>query len=820
MSSTIEHVESSDDLELLEAEVETARARREEREAIERLARARRARSSATSACSKRSAASTISSAKFEAVVGQSGRTYRSSPYPVSGPGEQSCSGTRAELSGPGRGSGVGERAPVPVTGAGSLLPAESPPPRAADPSPTTTSSKAPAPQPELPTKRTGWLPAFVTPFSVRDRVAEIEQGRTQDGGSDDGGGVMRMLEERVHELEQRLVRPESRASFESVVSAPPPGLSPTPDPVVHAQSVRIGFGVLPPASIANMYSEDEDEFTHVDDAWHAWHANATEERTASGPGEQSRAPMGPGPCLAAGPGERLPTPMGPGPPPASGPGLLPASGPGETLRELSGPGQGIASGPGRGSAWGPREQERALSGPGRGLASGPRESMRALMGPGREPGVGRLAPVPMSGAGSRPPAENPPSRVPDAPPPPPSPPGNGSDDDTESSDIDDQAGATQRRKRKAPYKVKNAEMRLPPYPSMPAFQSWRRHVRTAAISACERPERARDFIFSVEHEGATFESLAINDADRHRALDAKLADALLKIVKGDLARRLAVMSERLAMNGRVLAGRQILFLIYKEFAKDSHQTDCQAYTHLEKMQGIKDIKGLETFLTVWDNLMQSFRTPPKPDHLYTAFLSKIRNIPELAEPIKKLNRLPWDDPKKTYESLREECDFVIEEARQEKMNLQLEKLYESGNVATALAATPEEKAKLPCFFVRDGKTCPNGKNCPYSHQKDVIEKAKKAKEAKQAGKGKEGDKGKDKGGKDKGKDKDKKGGKGKGKGKICPYFNDKGCNFGSACKMLHEAPAMAASQASASPAPKAKAAAAPKGAAADQAKA
>ena len=171
--------------------------------------------------------------------------------------------------------------------------------------------------------------------------------------------------------------------------------------------------------------------------------------------------------------------------------------------------------------------------------------------------------------------------------------------------------------------------------------------------------------------------------------------------------------------------------------------------------------------------------------------------------------------------SLREERDFVIEEARQEKMNQQLERLYESGSVAIALAATPEEKAKLPCFFVRDGKTCPNGKSCPYSHQKDIIEKAKKAKEAKQAGKSKEGDKGKGKGGEDK----DKKGGKGKGKGKICPYFNDKGCNFGSARKMLHEAPAMAANQASASsaqanPAPKAKAATAPKAADADQAKA
>ena len=44
---TIEHVDSdSDDLEVLEAEVETARAKREEREALERLAKARRARGS------------------------------------------------------------------------------------------------------------------------------------------------------------------------------------------------------------------------------------------------------------------------------------------------------------------------------------------------------------------------------------------------------------------------------------------------------------------------------------------------------------------------------------------------------------------------------------------------------------------------------------------------------------------------------------------------------------------------------------------------------------------------------------------------------
>ena len=92
-------------------------------------------------------------------------------------------------------------------------------------------------------------------------------------------------------------------------------------------------------------------------------------------------------------------------------------------------------------------------------------------------------------------------------------------------------------------------------------------------------------------------------------------------------------MGETLAKRGFVLAGRQILFLIYREFGKGAHQTDCTSYSHLETMRGTKDIKGLGTFLAVWDNLMLNFQTPPRPDHMYYAFLPKIRNIPELLDP-------------------------------------------------------------------------------------------------------------------------------------------------------------------------------------------
>ena len=63
------------------------------------------------------------------------------------------------------------------------------------------------------------------------------------------------------------------------------------------------------------------------------------------------------------------------------------------------------------------------------------------------------------------------------------------------------------------------------------------------------------------------------------------------------------------------------------------------------------------------------------------------------------------------------------------------------------------------------------------------------------------------------GKDKDNDKHKGTGKAKICPFFINQGCHDSSACKILHEAPAMAAPI----PAPKAEAAAVPNAAAAPE---
>ena len=131
----------------------------------------------------------------------------------------------------------------------------------------------------------------------------------------------------------------------------------------------------------------------------------------ASGPGEQSRAPSGPGLCPASGPGEPLCA--------LSGPGQGAASGPGEPLRALSGPGSGEgadwrAPEPVGGSEGLPpavcpplESLGHAASGPGEQPCSG---SCAELSGPGRASGAGRGALGLDTGTRGLPPAVCPPA--------------------------------------------------------------------------------------------------------------------------------------------------------------------------------------------------------------------------------------------------------------------------------------------------------------------------------------------------------------------------------------------------------------------------
>ena len=63
-------------------------------------------------------------------------------------------------------------------------------------------------------------------------------------------------------------------------------------------------------------------------------------------------------------------------------------------------------------------------------------------------------------------------------------------------------------------------------------------------------------------------EGLGCAEDDRHRKLDAKLAEALAKILKGEPARKMALAAERAALSQDMPSGRQCLLPIYQEFRR------------------------------------------------------------------------------------------------------------------------------------------------------------------------------------------------------------------------------------------------------------
>jgi hypothetical protein len=322
-------------------------------------------------------------------------------------------------------------------------------------------------------------------------------------------------------------------------------------------------------------------------------------------------------------------------------------------------------------------------------------------------------------------------------------------------------------------------------------FPEWKRTLRSEIASASDHPTEAIEWIFIVEHVDVTYDDMKADVKDPFRGLDAKLQTALGKITKGEPARKLAIIMDKLAETGKLLSGRQHLLFLYLEFKKDGHKTDAIAYGNLEKIVFKGDEGALEHFLTLWDSLLMTFRAQPSDDHLYATFHSRVKSVPGLKIVIDYLDRIDYEHVDKTYSYLMNASRGLVDRRRTERQTTEFNKLY-SGATSHALPADQKGGSKgdkgagkgakkdMVCFSMRDKGTCENGKACTYSHDPQNIKAAKAAALA---------EKGKDqKGG--------GKGDKGGGKGKVCGFFLSGTCKKGAACDYSHTQPAAPAAPA------------------------
>ena len=152
---------------------------------------------------------------------------------------------------------------------------------------------------------------------------------------------------------------------------------------------------------------------------------------------------------------------------------------------------------------------------------------------------------------------------------------GGGDDPDKDSDDSDEKfvrrmkkflgGGFNQSGQDEKP-KVKEADtIKLPAIPGPETYRNWRIKTREAIVAASTNPDSAFAWVGEVWKEGQTIE--ALRKVAPFATLDAKLLSALTNIITGDFARKVDTFKETEANEGRIVRGRQVLFMLHDHFS-------------------------------------------------------------------------------------------------------------------------------------------------------------------------------------------------------------------------------------------------------------
>ena len=108
--------------------------------------------------------------------------------------------------------------------------------------------------------------------------------------------------------------------------------------------------------------------------------------------------------------------------------------------------------------------------------------------------------------------------------------------------------------------------MTLPLVPDFLGFPRWKVTVNCEVSAASGRGSGATfAWLAEVDAPGATYEGLAASPKS-FESLDCKLATALLKCVSGELAMKVYNAIDRANRHGRMATGRQLLWIIRRNF--------------------------------------------------------------------------------------------------------------------------------------------------------------------------------------------------------------------------------------------------------------
>ena len=280
-----------------------------------------------------------------------------------------------------------------------------------------------------------------------------------------------------------------------------------------------------------------------------------------------------------------------------------------------------------------------------------------------------------------------------------PSPSGDGDPDDSPNSDSSENDDD---RERKTKYQVKTKEadsVKLLPLPEKAGqFRKWRLSTRRKVIAASADPTRAYKWIKKVEDKDTTFEEL--RNSGPFLTLDSKLGSCLSEIAKGELGRRITLMTEREDKEGRNVTGRQLLKLVYDYYKTDESAGIIYDLSDLLRVniRGDQGWKSLLDFRDTWDETLAGVENEPSDDILEPIFKDRVRECKCIAHDYENYIRAPKGSDIKSYLFLYDAVDSFLTRKLKEQNRSQIRNDSKDGkrNDNSEKRGRPKERNATP----------------------------------------------------------------------------------------------------------------------------
>ena len=286
--------------------------------------------------------------------------------------------------------------------------------------------------------------------------------------------------------------------------------------------------------------------------------------------------------------------------------------------------------------------------------------------------------------------------------------------------------------------------------PSPPQLKAFERVYRQTVASASGGFYDLA-YAWANETKQKTFEQLG--DPGSFPNLDGKIGVACSKMFRGDLQRRVNLVSDKMDKEGKILRGRQMMKMMFVKLEPEAAACVSEAQKNLTAIM-ITTLDQLEGYLTNLDTIVSTCPADIPLPLLESYLLSQMEKFDEFKIDIGEYER---SEPhlKRNFEFLRERADAYLERKRKKNVHSSLAGAYKgkapqptptSALFGASVAKSPgspkkdeRSKGRAPsppgvpnsqkaCFSMRDSKACAKGSSCEYSHDEKILEESKKNK--------------------------------------------------------------------------------------------